>query len=87
MTECNTESVHFSGINQRQVTADSNGGRLASEAIVLLLREVEERIGLIDAINACLPDPRDPRYIIHEQREMLAQRIFSLALEYQDIKL
>jgi hypothetical protein len=64
---------------------DFNGGRLTTDAGVLLLREVDRRIGLIDTINACLPDPRDPRYVIHEQREMLAQRIFSLALGYEDL--
>jgi hypothetical protein len=67
------------------VTADFNGGRLTTDAGVLLLREVDRRVGLIDAINNCLPDPRDPLYITHEQREMLAQRIFSIALGYEDL--
>jgi hypothetical protein len=40
---------------------------------------MERKLGLIDAINECLPDPRDPRYVIHEQRAMLAQRIMALA--------
>jgi hypothetical protein len=85
MTECNTKAIQFSRVKRRQVTADFNGGRLTTDAGVLLLREVDRRIGLIDAINDCLPDPRDPRYIVHEQREMLAQRIFSLALGYEDL--
>ena len=85
MTECNTKAIQFSRVKRRQVTADFNGGRLTTDAGVLLLREVDRRIGLIDAINDCLPDPRDPRYIQHEQREMLAQRIFSLALGYEDL--
>jgi hypothetical protein len=51
----------------------------------LLLREVDRQIGLIDAINDCVPDPRDPRYTIHDQRAMLGQRIFSLALGYEDL--
>ncbi|MEO2048687.1 MAG: transposase [Pirellulales bacterium] len=65
--------------------ADFNGGHLTTDAGVLLLREADQKIGLIDAINDCLPDPRDSTYIIHEQREMLAQRIFSLALGYEDL--
>jgi hypothetical protein len=85
MTECNTNSIHFSAVNRRQVVADFDGGRLTTDAGVLLLREVDERIGLIDAINECIPDPRDPRYTEHEQREMLAQRIFSIALGYEDL--
>ena len=52
---------------------------------MLLLREVDRQIGLIDAINDCLPDPRDPRDTIDDQREMIAQRIFSIALGYEDL--
>ena len=85
MTECNTKPIQLSRVKRRQVSADFNGGRLTTDAGVLLLREADQKIGLIDAINDCLPDPRDPTYIIHEQREMLAQRIFSLALGYEDL--
>jgi len=85
MTECNTRSFRFSGVKRRELVAAFDGGRLTSDAGVLLLREVDRQIGLLDALNACLPDPRDPRYIIHEQREMLAQRVFSLALGYEDL--
>lgn len=85
MTECNTSVVEFSRLKNRKVTADFNGGCLTTDAGVLLLREVDRQTGLIDAINDCLPDPRDPRYTVHLQREMLAQRIFSLALGYEDL--
>ena len=85
MTECNTSMMEFSRLRSRKVTADSNGGRLTTDAGVLLLREVDRRTGLINAINDCVPDPRDPRYTVHLQREMLAQRIFSLALGYDDL--
>jgi len=85
MTECNAERIHFSRVGRRQVVADFNGGRLTSDAGVLLLREVDRKIGLIDAINDCLPDPRDQRFTIHEQREMISQRIYSIALGYEDL--
>jgi hypothetical protein len=48
-------------------------------------REVDREIGRIDAVNECLPVPRDPRYVVHEQRSMLAQRIFAMALGYEDL--
>lgn len=85
MTECNSQRLQFTRVLRRQVVADFDGGRLTTDAGVLLLREVDRQIGLIDAINSCLPDPRDPRFTIHEQREMLAQRIFSIALGYEDL--
>ena len=85
MTECNSQSLRFTRVKRQQVVADFNGGRLTTDAGVLLLREVDQQIGLLDAINDCIPDPRDPRFTIHEQREMLAQRILSLALGYEDL--
>ncbi len=85
MTECITKAIEFSRIDRRQVTADFLGGRLTSDAGILLLREVDREIGLLDAINAAIPDPRDPAAITHDQRTMLAQRIFSIALGYEDL--
>ena len=85
MTECSTERLDFTPLGRRQVVADFDGGRLTTDGGALLLREVDRRIELISAIDDCIPDPRDPRYIIHDQRAMLAQRIVSLALGYEDL--
>lgn len=85
MTECNTDVLSFGRLGRRDVTADFQGGRLTSDAGVLLLREVDRRIGLLDAIDDCIPDPRDVRYVTHSQRSLLAQRIFALALGYEDL--
>ena len=60
MTECITKAIEFSRIDRRQVTTDFLGGRLTSDAGILLLREVDRKIGLLDAINEAIPDPRDP---------------------------
>lgn len=85
MTECSKEALRFTGQARREVVADFLGGRITSDAGILLLREVDRQIGLIDAVNGCLPDPRDPRYTVHDQSAMLAQRIFSIALGYEDL--
>ena len=66
--------------------ADFEGGRLTADGGLLLLREVDRRLGLLDAIDAVIPDPRDPRYIIHTQRELLAQRVFAIAAGYEDVQ-
>jgi len=65
--------------------ADSNGGKLTSDAGTVLLREVDKRVGLIDAIAACIPDPRQPAKITHDLRTLLAQRIFAIAMGYEDL--
>ena len=75
----------FSSVGRQEVVADFLGGRLTSDAGVLLLKEVDKKLGLLDAINQAIPDPRDPLMTVHEQRTMLAQRIFSIALGYEDL--
>lgn len=85
MTECITERMEFTAVDRRKLVADFLGGRLTSDAGALLLREVDRRLGLLDAIDAAIPDPREPSSVIHEQRNMLAQRIFSIALGYEDL--
>ncbi len=85
MTECHTQAIKFSRLPRRQVVADFQGGRLTSDAGLLLLREADRRLGLVEVINGCLHDPRDPRYVVHEQQALLAQRIFAVAAGYEDL--
>lgn len=79
MTECNRQGLLFSSLGRQQVQADFAGGTLTSDAGGLLLREVDRRTGLLDALTACLSDPRDPARITHDRRTMLAQRVCSLS--------
>jgi hypothetical protein len=85
VTECNRQPLLFSNLNRQKIQADFAGGTLTSDAGGLLLREVDRQLGLIDALNGCLTDPRAPARIQHEQRTMLAQRIFGIALGYEDL--
>jgi len=85
MTECNQQNIQFSSLKNKKITADFNGGSLTSDAGALLLRELDKHLGLIDVINRCIPDPRNPFYTVHEQKTMLAQRIFGIALGYEDL--
>jgi hypothetical protein len=85
MTDCNHEPLHFSTLGPRAVVADFLGGRLSSDAGALLLREVADQIGLFDALNAAIPDPRNPVFITHDQRAMIAQRVTAIAMGYEDL--
>jgi hypothetical protein len=85
MTHCNAEPLHFSTLGPKAVVADFQGGQLTTDAGALLLREVDESIGLFDALNAAIPDPRNPVFIIHDQRAMIAQRVTAIALGYEDL--
>jgi hypothetical protein len=85
MTQCTDKPFAFSSLQRQQIIADFNGGRLTSDAGALLLREVDRRIGLTQALAGCIADPRDPAKITHELRTMLAQRIFGIAMGYEDL--
>lgn len=84
MTECNRNSLVFSTLSRKQIMADFNGGRLTSDAGALLLREADRRTGLIDALAECISDPRDPNRTRHDVRTMLAQRVYGIAMGYED---
>jgi hypothetical protein len=85
MTDCNHDTLGFSSHRSRAVVADFRGGTLTTDAGALLLREVADRIGLFDALDAAIPDPRNPVFIVHEQRTMIAQRVTAIALGYEDL--
>jgi hypothetical protein len=75
----------FSRLRTKAVVADFDGGRLTTDAGALLLREVARRIGLFEALDRAIPDPRDPALIAHDQKAMLAQRVVAIALGYEDL--
>ena len=77
--------MRFTPLGHRRIEANFDGGRLTSDAGFLLLREVDRRLGLLDAINHIIADPRDPTKIGHEQCQRLAQRIMALAPRYEDL--
>ncbi len=84
MTECTSKTLQFSSLSRKKILADFSGGRLTSDGGALLLREANRRIGLIDALAACITDPREPAKIKHDVKTMLAQRIYGIALGYED---
>ncbi len=83
MTDCSTKSLTFSSLHRRKIQADFDGGAITSDAGALLLREVDRRIGLIDAITDCISDHRSGP-VTHELRTLVAQRIFAIAMGYED---
>jgi hypothetical protein len=85
MTECNPTSLSFSTLASRKVEADFSAGALSTDAGALLLREADRRLGLLDALDRAIPDPRNPDLITHPQRVLLAQRIFGIACGYEDL--
>jgi len=85
MTHRTTSTQLFSSVGRRNLIADFSGGRITSDAGALLLREADRKLGLIEALDRVIPDPRHPDWITHPQRGLLAQRIYAIACGYEDL--
>jgi len=85
MTDCNRDPLDFASIGPKAVVADFTGGRLTTDAGALLLREIGHKLGLFDALDRVIPDPRWLPIVVHDQKTMLAQRIIAIALGYEDL--
>lgn len=85
MTECTQSSFGFEACGRREVVARFDGGTITSDGGALLLRETEKRLNLLPRLAACFLDGRQPDRIEHSIGEMLGQRIYGLALGYEDV--
>jgi hypothetical protein len=83
--ECIQSSFGFEGCGRREIVARFDGGTITSDAGCLLLRQTEKRLNLLPRLAACFLDGRQQDRIEHSVREMLAQRIYGLALGYEDV--
>jgi len=84
-TECNAEQLEFSCVGRRRVVAAFDGGTVSSDGGALLLGRVDEAIKLIDRLSACFIDQRKPWLIEHTVRTLVGQRVFGIALGYEDL--
>jgi hypothetical protein len=85
MTECNQESFAFTAHFSRRVEAGFTAGQVSTDGGALLLREVEGKINLLGRLADCFSDGRSPLLVKHQLPQMLAQRIYGLALGYEDL--
>lgn len=85
MTVCTTKVIEYSRCKRRKVQAEFNGGDITSDGGVMLLREVDRRLKLTKRIAATLNDPRCSWKTRHSLLSMLRQRIYGLALGYEDL--
>jgi hypothetical protein len=85
MTECIQSEFEFEGHFSRSVVARFDGGAMSSDGGALLLRRAERRLNLLRRAAACFDDRRNPAYVLHSVEELIAQRIYGLALGYEDL--
>lgn len=84
-TQCTPELLPFQAPIRREVLAQFDGGAISSEGGGLLRAEVERRTGILRQFAACFTDHRDPDLIEHTVAELVAQRVYGLALGYEDL--
>lgn len=82
---CNATSIEFEELFGRRVLGDFSGGRISSDGGVLLLRELDRKLGLSTRLADCFKDHRNPKLIEHDVTELLRQRLFALICGYEDL--
>ena len=85
MTECTQKSLEFHPLGRREITARFDAPAITSDAGALLLRELDSKFGFIEQFAQCFDDYRSPRFTVHALQELLSQRIFAIALGYEDL--
>ena len=85
MTNCTQESFQFPACKRRKVEANFQGGDITSDGGVLLLQQVDRRLGLSEAVARALDDPRRQASCDHDGLSLLRQRVYALALGYEDL--
>jgi hypothetical protein len=84
-TECSAERSMFGRVEGRSVVAEFDGGALTSDAGGLLLGAADRRLDLVRRIARCFRDARDPRLVEHSVATLIGQRVFAIALGYEDL--
>jgi len=85
MTECKQSSFGFQDCGSREIVARFDGGTISSDGGAVLLRQTDHRLDLLPRLAQCFLDGRDQDRVQHSVQEMISQRVYGLALGYEDI--
>jgi len=84
-TQCSGDLFGYEGVEGRRVVAAFDGGEITSDAGALLLGATDRAIGLVGRFAACFADDRAQAQIEHSVATMITQRVFGIALGYEDL--
>jgi len=85
MTECNQSAFEFAAYFSRHVVARFDGGTITTDGGGLLLRETDRRLNLLPRLAECFLDGRSPLLVEHTVEQLVSQRVYGLALGYEDL--
>ena len=74
----------FPAVARKKVSAAFDGGRISSDAGVMLLSAAERRLGIADRLAAVIADPRNPLRTVHSFASMIRARILAICCGYED---
>jgi len=85
MTLCNTKNIEFSRVKSRKIQLNFGGGEITSDGGAILLSQVDKKINLTHRIAKTINDYRCKGKVSHKTEDMLRQRIYGIALGYEDL--
>jgi len=86
MTECNQDRFGFASVGgSREIVAEFSGGTISSDGGGLLLQETDSKMNLLTRFSQCFVDLRNPDLIEHSVEQLIRQRVYALALGYEDL--
>ena len=84
-TQCIQEQMVFRQLGRREVIGRFDGGMISSDGGGMLLREVERCFGILKRFAGCFRDYRDPQRTEHSLQTLISQRVYGIALGYEDL--
>src|SRR5690606_24575197 len=84
-TECKPESLSFQAAGGREIVASFDGGTVSSDGGMLLIREADRCTGIMEQFAKCFRDYRAEERVEHSLISMLSQRVYGIALGYEDL--
>jgi hypothetical protein len=85
MPDCTAQEKLFPGFARRRIEVAFDGGGVTSDAGLLLVRQTDLRLGLLERVARHLPDPRDPLLVRHTALHLLRQRVYGIVQGYEDL--
>ena len=85
MPDCTQAQIEFPGLKRRKVVADFSGGAITSDGGVLLLRQMDQHLGLLSSVVSVMEDNRRRKSCQHDLQSLVRQRVYGLALGYEDL--
>ncbi len=84
ITDNSKTIINSFSVEKKPIEISYSGEKISSDGGLLILKEVDNQIGIIDGLNSCIKDDRDQRYIDHTIKEILSQRVYQIAAGYED---